>query len=136
MTAKLTREQIAAITADELRLAVAEYVVGWQPCHYYFHDVPKNAIFPPNFEIDSSKYTSGYHPKDALPYGAPADYPGDIAAAWQVIEKVRGWVDTNNDAWDCFMVELGYESMRDLIYNINPTAICRAALMAVMSEME
>jgi len=57
----------------------------------------------------------------------------DISAAWEVVEETRKWVKSDPERWDSFIENLGFESMRDLMWNISPVTICRAALLSTLS---
>jgi hypothetical protein len=67
---------------------------------------------------------------------AAPDYPGDIGAAWLVVEHMRknGWFykiydDVMLDEHHCFFYSLNMPDASDMD-GLLSTAICRAALLA------
>ena len=58
-------------------------------------------------------------------------YSADIAAAWLVKEKMCGYMLDDSGIYFRFVENLGARA-NDIIFHINPLAICRAALLAVM----
>jgi len=75
---------------------------------------------------DDEKYKGSWYP--SLPYSS------SIAAAWEVVEKMRenGGLDIGcyRDYFSAYVVRDDFEFRIDA--NTAPEAICRAALMAVM----
>jgi hypothetical protein len=71
------------------------------------------------------------------PDGSPVleHYSTDIAAAWLVKEKMCGYMLDDSGIYFRFVENLGARA-NDIIFHLNPPAICRAALLAVMERDE
>ena len=67
-------------------------------------------------------------------------YSSDIAAAWQVVERMRKRglrpiiVSDWNEQWQCEVYRKSEWVAQSRWYNSAPRAICEAALLAVMGE--
>jgi hypothetical protein len=113
----------------ELDALVAEKVFGWQRCEAQLHPTDNRMIrgvgyCPPN-------WGTGERDVDVVP-----DYSTDIAAAWQVVEKMRGVIvsinppnDAHDDEW-CVEWFDGVHTLDAACAATAPLAICRAALNA------
>jgi hypothetical protein len=136
---------MSELTRRELDAAVAREVMGWEV--YPGADTPFN--FPHQGDHawldDPANYPFVTDCRPGLIFWAAPKTDGkdwkpfaDIAAAWQVVEKLRGkgWVMTlsvnhyQTEPWDCrLFLE---ERKREIAHGATaPEAICRAALAAV-----
>ena len=112
----------------EMDILVAEKVMGEVPCIAW--SVYRSA--PPMFIKDAE--SCGH--KDCYPLDFPAHYSTNIAAAWQVVEKVM-----TGTVWECYITQQfdGWSCLfaapdKSDAYGVGESAslaICRAALLAV-----
>lgn len=125
MQTKLTRAEIAAMTAPQLRLAVAE-LMGWRwqegnDCEILSHKEHFG--------------TGAVRENGVVRFGVLPDYPGGIGAAWLVLEHVAAQWKWWELSWRpigcvCNLTGNGVDSA----YEATPaTAICRAALYAALA---
>jgi hypothetical protein len=127
---KVTGNRFGKTTATllELDALVATHVLGWTEVapfkQVHAHDPILQGVRP---GVIASPYT-GYKPRVPVP-----NYSRDIAAAWEVLEKVRGpGVEVRlfsggwKAGWTC---EVG--SLASTTRETAPLAICLAALEAV-----
>ncbi len=112
---KPTRDEILAEPAGpRLNAWIAKYVTHWQPSGMA-RDISGNP-FP-----------------EPMP-----DYSGEIAAAWEVVEKIGGVaMDDNGEGltyprWAVFFNLPDGGTSRQVEAESAPLAICRAALLAVV----
>lgn len=74
-----------------------------------------------------------------VPYGNEEKFANwspskNMAAAYEVILKFRQLCkDGMDEVWDAFVSNLYYDSMRELMYEIEPARICKAALIAKLT---
>ena len=147
---KPTREQIENGTNEELRLLVAEYVMGWE-------DVQSSRtkqVLEDGRVLSRGSGVFGIPPshtdapdREINPYfkGVP-NYPVRIAAAWLVHKSMwkkpshrrRLYLDKITEVVG---VRLHGDSRwtvgwPDAFMNVEPEDICRAALLAVLEEEE
>ena len=118
----MTRDEILALEGPALAVAVAERVMGER-----IMAIPRvGYVIAP---VDGSW--------KSLPR-----YPEDIAAAWQVVERMREMglrpiiVSDWNEQWLCEVYRKSEWVAQSRWYNSAPRAICEAALLAVMGEGE
>lgn len=116
----------------ELDALVAEKVMGWTACDAneayprWMHGDPGDEFAEAGRGRGCAPLTTAWR----VPYSR---YSTDIAAAWEVVEKVRGdrdvWLqwDSETSIWGCQFFSGGHECFADTA----PLAICRAALKAV-----
>ena len=127
----MTRNEILNMPAGrEMDALVAEKVMGWSRGTYH---------------SDGVDYLRD--PEGTSHLNVP-QYSTDIAAAWQVVEKIRtkypviriSTGDLMGKYWQCHMAdawrEVSHEDDSDWFANAPtaPLAICRAALLAVMDS--
>ena len=108
----------------ELDRAVAEEVMEWKRGHHPDHG-------------------DGWRDVDGGYWQDPHEYSTDIAAAWEVMEKVKTWIRSKRMT---FLRELqkevsppmldGFVAWPDGVLHITPHAICLAALAAVRSRKD
>ena len=115
----MTRDEILAMPAGrEMKELIAELVMGWERSVIWVDGVRKSALVGP-IGID-------YY--DQFP-----EWPTDIAAAWEVVEKL---IEPHNCDCDLTTVVQGWRCVFFGDYSSTaetaPLAICRAALLAVM----
>ena len=115
----MTTEEILALKAGrELNIRVAEAVMGRR----YTQDETLGEM-----EIDSEGVYSSLQP-----------YSEDISAAWQVIEKMKGYnpriaFDTHSQKWEAtFNVGEADFTCPVVLATTAPEAICKAALLALL----
>ena len=109
----------------ELDALIAERVMGWE-----LDDLPEGVVWEGNSETGG-----GVTARTAVPR-----YSTDIAAAWEVVEKIRGagftfslWDNANQYAapWDCRFTHRDDVGQKGIaIEGTAPHAICLAALRA------
>jgi len=145
----MTEQEIDQMEAGrEMDCLVAERVLGWHriqaPQFDYDGPLPEQGevLVSPRMlpQIESGEYK--WPPKGVIPLGffVTARYSADIAAAWQVVQKMmdEGWlVGISNDqdyvgelapAWHvCIAASWG-------IAKSAPLAICRAALKSSLTD--
>jgi hypothetical protein len=123
---RLLKEQIrdeimAMVPGRELDALVAKKVMGWT-----FSNLIKS-WYPPNLRPENNAY--GHKLRN---------YSTDIAAAWEVVEKMKDYkiYSDIHTASNCYMVDGYSEIFEDEIEHVEcetaPHAICKAALLAVM----
>jgi len=115
----MTTEEILALKAGrELNIRVAEAVMGRR----YTQDETFG-----DMEVDSQMVYSSLQP-----------YSEDISAAWQVIEKMKGYnpriaFDTHSQKWEAtFNVGEADFTCPVVLATTVPEAICKAALLALL----
>lgn len=134
---KLTREQILTADSQTLRLWVAEHVMGWE-----WKDTPGGGrwLIKPSEVNHFGALLNAEGKVTILALGLP-DYPGDIAAAWTVLERFSGrWPEVG-------LIELrGFPKWNATLYHTPEhrgvsayadtpmLAICKAALLAVCED--
>jgi hypothetical protein len=71
-------------------------------------------------------------------YGWYKNYSDDISAAWEVVEKIREYIEciwpNDRGLWSLLSYERLEEGLTTVSAETAPLAICRAALLAVMGE--
>jgi Phage ABA sandwich domain len=121
----MTPEDIDKLEAgDELDVLIAEKVMGCKtrkgPAQWLYCDCPKGYMEPwPHGNMGSD--------------GSIKDYSSDIAAAWEVVEKYKGW----GSGFHIWTVNLFTEVKfmnTEVRANTAPLAICRAALKAISAH--
>lgn len=128
----MTRDQIMALEGRELDVAVEEHVMGIavQGVPFIPRDVEPTAVFGDEAAREYNKVYPTVAVK-RVPH-----HSTDIAAAWQVVEKLRGrghWVDIRDDKPSGWRVSFGEEMTAH--GNTAPEAICKAALLAVQPDV-
>lgn len=138
------REQILKMEAGrEMNRLIANKVMGFVPCNVWLYGnlgAAGGAISMNNGCEHSGKC---YPADEKLPFGGPRHYSTDIAAAWEVVEKLDYFslekITANNDDKSYivrFVTQINNEmQVTNTIAPTAPLAICRAALLAVM-EMD
>ena len=135
----MTYDEIMALEAGrELDALVAEKVMGWK---WDKGNSLQHLLLGPDGAIGAVIFHDGIADDDGIvqPLDCP-HYSTDIAAAWEVVEKLRRANDgeylfTINDAgmWYAkFLDEHGEPVSRSGFCDTAPLAICRAGLLAVM----
>jgi len=132
----LTRAEIEAMTPEQLRLAVAEYM-GWE----WFPSSNRlnwNVLLFTDGNLGAMKTDAETHF-----YNLP-DYPCDIEAAMRILERLRGmkaWISISITPDGCTWDVRGIINEREpneirfiAHHEILPTAICRAALLAQVTS--
>ena len=130
----MTRDEVMAMTDEELRIKAAE-LMGWDECSP--KDTYVNAPIgrPPDEWLEGKNIinTPGLIPVGGKRVVIP-DYPNDIAAAWELAEKMRGddksvWVDVfaNANGWE---VEIDDDSTSSIEGDTAACAITRAFILA------
>ena len=144
----------------ELDALVAEKVMGWRRRRMFLAEKREPSHFgPPDGQIPArgdwvwaspNQKSGDYHwlVEDfvgVIPEEQDEDgfHPStDIAAAWEVVEKIRRWSDGHltlfafTTGWKCLLVTPFDGEVREMLdwerqYPTAPLAICRAALKAV-----
>ena len=141
---KLTREQIENMLAGrEIDLAIAQEFTGsdiydaieWREWAWKYNELSYPCGFYDEFGvfIVTAEGTMGK-------YFSPST---DIAAAWDVVEKLNSiciWVSVSNkmtnslQGFVCEFSKTYYEEVDIVEAETAPLAICRAALIAMMEE--
>ncbi len=121
----MTPEDIDKLEAgDELDILIAEKVMGCKtrkgPAHWLYCDCPKGYMEPwPHGNMGSD--------------GSIKDYSSDIAAAWEVVEKMKqygfGFWIAGDECW----FQTAFAPIQRTLTTTGsfPLAICRAALKAI-----
>jgi hypothetical protein len=136
----MNEDEIMKLEAGrELDALVAEKVMGWQ---WFDHTGYAIRYFrPPNrFNYGAIAEGKEINYLESLPH-----YSTDIAAAWEVAEKLGNWHGfdflvikaAGNDLWCAGWYEFygdDYETRAADEAETVPLAICRAALLAAMEE--
>jgi hypothetical protein len=95
----------------------------------------ERSVMPGNVNLEQLDASLRLLPRDRI-----ATYSTDMEAAWQVILMVRGWVSSRRQR---FLHKLLLEvskgagqpvSHDELLWNMRPEHVCRAALKAVRSS--
>ena len=139
----MTPEDIDKLEAcRELDALIAEKVMGWKwfigvanlgsGPKYRYLDEPR-VWNPPRVEWDGKTEMPVNHP--IIDTQRHPDYSSDIAAAWEVVEKYKGWgsgvqVRIVNRFAQALILE--QHSQADTV----PLAICRAALKALSAQQQ
>ncbi|QGQ97005.1 hypothetical protein EHS13_20000 [Paenibacillus psychroresistens] len=140
---KYTREQIEAMTPEQLKRSVATDVMGLSVYHYD-KDFEANCYYMLVDGIDPvapfDGLTTGERKTEEEAWSDCPDYLNDIAAAWKVIEEmqVKGFATVlqrlgdyfaPDDLWEC---QFGHMPMaKDESAQV---VICKAALLAVIQD--
>lgn len=144
----MTREEILAMKPGrELDCLVAEHIFGywWADGPKYDYDGPcewERILVPPAISREEMKRYN-FPPKGKIPktFFVHEEYSTDIAAAWEVLIHIgmQGQVGfSGGDDWFC-EIDSGWhddgtaKNFKATGYTA-PEAICRAALLAVMTE--
>ena len=131
----------------ELDALIAEKVMGWKwfldaanlgsGPQYRYLDEPKQWWNPPRLEWDGvSKIAIAHRPTEYQ----PPEYSSDIAAAWEVVEKLREMGFPVHI--QCGQYHYGVVGYRDVLKDewvwakSAPLAICRAALKALSAQQK
>lgn len=110
----------------EMDSLIAERVMGWT-VFYGEHN---------GYDLLDDEIANGY-PPDEEPEGVPFEIPNystDIAAAWEVVEKMKNYLfvcgRTDDGIWEAyfFPVNSGIGKLSEAHGDTAPSAICRAAL--------
>ena len=143
----MTRDEIAEASEEQLRIWVAEKVMGWRWL------LPPGAdcavLLPPSFDNPHWKpapngiVACDDYQETMARYGGT--WPTDITAAWQVVERMMTWNarwladnDLCNDQSIMWSFRTGDRPLHYQWYSAEapkgqaPIAICKAALLAVM----
>ena len=116
----MTREQILSMEAGpELNELVAVHVMGWEKCRDGDRWACNGKELGPDHATAKGDGLGDYYYPDEE--WSPSS---DIAAAWEVVEKI--------DACGDNVKRCNFRMMLDDIFTITPEAICKAALLAVM----
>jgi hypothetical protein len=122
----MTRDEILALPAGlELNELVAEHVLGWRR--------REGVVF---------SNESRWQPPDSVGWDWLPDYSGDIAAAWQVVEKLTGGMvqfrleRTASGRTYAKFVDCTWPAclVGGASATAAPHAICKAALLAVLES--
>lgn len=129
----MTEDEIRNLPAGrEMDALVAQQLFGWMfIASNFVHNLEYGTMIPPN----------GWKRDNFIPDECP-HYSTDIAAAWEVVEKMRGMalamtMGKGDDAYQCriFDGRIAPEAYRVLVSaETAPLAICRAALLAMESK--
>lgn len=131
----MTRDEILQMEAGrEIDALVAELVMGWTKVRKASTWESAAMIYSGTFV-----YTIGVTPdqktNDVIPY-----HSTDIAAAWQVVEKMRlvgvsMWIGPHLDNEWAVQIKPSINNYHEFVRaDTAPLAICRAALLAVMES--
>jgi hypothetical protein len=129
----MTDEEICNMPAGlEMDVLIADTVLGLVECDRW----RAQRYYPPEYIKDKGDCEHEH----CRPVGFCTSYSTDIAAAWEVVEKMRAdgnepdvWVDGDGD-WRC-SVFVGEPPKEFSWYAPTaPLAICRAALLAVNGD--
>lgn len=119
----MTRDEVMALTDEELRVKAAE-LAGWIECRT-FTTLAAPLGMPP-------------HPVDDGAFEVLPDYPHDIAAAWELVEKMKSddmlpTVEFADGEWWCDW--FGMEGPGNATDGDSaPRAITRAFVLAMSNE--
>lgn len=148
----ITREQIERMEAGrEMDVLIAEKVMGWRRMTYKEAN-PKNSHYATDLRLTGRWHDSDgnatQQAEDCDDYYQPefAWSPStDIAAAWQVVEKIKSIdplyafaVMFEGKSWEAGIYDSGYNTSfdydRSATATTAPLAICRAALLLTLGE--
>lgn len=137
----MTRDEILNATPEQLRVWVAEEVMGWRLHDWREHEALERTVY---CECENCRTTKRKGSTDELASmfcnGEPPDYPGDWGAAGEAVEKMYkdGWDFNVGNRWDSpDRLIWGSDFYIDLVCisadgKTAPEAICKASLLAVM----
>jgi hypothetical protein len=150
---KYTKEQIEAMTPEQLKRAVATDVMGLSIYHYD-KDVESRCFYmlwdehcDPVARFDGM--TTGERKTEELAWADCPDYIGNVTAAWLVMDAIKEKHDhiglyysqCMDDRWtfainDIVDGEDGMPDMNEALFEASTAseAICKAALLAVKDE--
>lgn len=157
-----TRDEIASMTDDELRLAIA-IASGWRWMQYPAPNISKETwltgLFPPDrpgripvcngynkIWLPSDEFAPRFSNWDEAPYwddgeskrGFP-DWPRDIAAAWELAEEMAEidcGVYATDGEWSCVMYMDGAGILAEAVCSTAPRAIAEAYLLWKQAQGE
>ena len=138
----MNRDEILAMPAGrELDALIAERVMGWTNLIEYTF-IQRTASGEEKVTGRALKGTPPAHDGSLYPVVSVKNYSTQSAAAWMVVEKLRG--DFPFEEFIVFVNELAelcdatmddyHADIYNLMASLNPLPICRAALLATLES--